>query len=106
MIGSDSLSPAPACRSSRPLLVVQNLSRTMAGNPYVATATRGSASICTQTAPADADQSDLLGRAPAGLEQLAIHFDDRPAGDCGWLASERLSSVLDLENSSWPTGSA
>jgi hypothetical protein len=100
IIEVDRILSAPLVGAARPVyragcscLAIQNLGPAPIGEPRLATTTHRSAPVGTEATPAAACRSDLLGRAPARLERLAIHFDDRPAGDGPRLASESVVLV-------------
>jgi len=78
-------------------------SRISAGEPGAAPATCG-----VEGAPAtpttDRDGSNLLGSAVEAVDELAAFGAGRPAADRSWLAPARVSTLLDVEESTagWP----
>jgi hypothetical protein len=69
-----------------------------AGEPRLATTAHGSAPVRAETLEAGAGRPDLLSVAPARVRRLAIGPADCPARNGSHWASERVSSLWELEN--------
>src|SRR4051794_30081905 len=93
-------------RPEHPRLAVPNLRSAPAGEPRLTATTGRTAAVGAETAPADARRSPLLGRAAAPVGGLEIRSPDRPSRDSRRLAPERLSSVLEVEDTPWKARSA
>src|SRR3954451_19320287 len=76
---------------------------TAAGNPGAAASSRRSAAF-GEAAQAHPGRSRLVGLAVRGLEGLAVPSLPGPTCHGDRLAPERLSSLLDRENSTGPAG--
>jgi hypothetical protein len=70
------------------------------GNPRSLPSDRGSAAL-RETAETDPGGSTPMGLVMRGLEWLAVQCLPRPTRDSHRLAPQRVSLVLDLENSTW-----